>query len=209
MQISVADLPLLLPLAFDARWPGPLGSLPVVDKVELTDRAPNGAYRSEETRDQVRALLRAGGHKPSGRGKPASEYLLRAAEQTGLPQINPAVDVLNVVSMISGIPISVVDLDLIAEPLSIRNGEEEEEYVFNASDQTIALKGLLSLCDAKGPCANAVKDSQRTKTSDGSVATLQILWAPKTSESIAQAALAWYMEEVKALGGQVTPIAIS
>ncbi len=35
--------------------------------------------REEETRRAVRDLLRHGGYKPTGRGKPASEYLVRAA----------------------------------------------------------------------------------------------------------------------------------
>ena len=35
--------------------------------------------RVEQVRQDVRDLLRHGGYKPTGRGKPASEYLVRAA----------------------------------------------------------------------------------------------------------------------------------
>ena len=38
--------------------------------------------------------------------------------------------------------------------------------------QEIRIDGLVCLFDAEGPCANAVKDSQRTKTSDATTRTL-------------------------------------
>ena len=58
----------------------------------------------------VRDLLRNGGFKPTGRGKPASEYLVKEVSNGKLGSINPIVDTLNVVSLHSGLPISVVDL---------------------------------------------------------------------------------------------------
>ena len=36
---------------------------------------------------------------------------------------------------------------------------EGAKYAFNASGQEIDLSGLICLCDAAGPCANAVKDA--------------------------------------------------
>jgi DNA/RNA-binding domain of Phe-tRNA-synthetase-like protein len=127
----------------------------------------------------VRDLLRLGGYKPTGRGKPSSEYLLGIAAQGPLPSINLAVDVCNAVSLHSGIPISVVDLDRVREPLSIRIAEKGSSYVFNAAGQTIDLGGLLCLFDAEGPCANAVKDAQRTKTHAGTTRTLSVVWSPR------------------------------
>ena len=52
-------------------------------------------------------------------------------------------------------------------------------YVFNQSGQEIAVGGLLSLFDAEGPCANAVKDSQRTKTRPETTRTLSVLWSSR------------------------------
>ena len=205
--LQVADLPLFLPLAFEARFPVCLGMLEPVDKDALWSRAPGSAHRSEGTFDSVRKMLRAGGYKPSGRGKPASEYLLKAAADGGLPTINPVVDVLNVVSLVSGISISVVDGDLAQGPYSVRNGVAGEEYVFNASDQVIRLEGLMCLCDSEGPCANAVKDSQRTKTHGETTTTLQILWAPKAEEAIARSAFDWFQKEVSDLGARVHVLA--
>ena len=118
--------------------------------------------RDEAIRLDVRDMLRHGGYKPTGRGKPASEYLLKLADK-GLMSINLAVDACNVVSLHSGLPISVVDLDRTEGALRIAVVEGDQRYVFNASGQEIRLEGLLCLHDENGPCANAVKDSERTK----------------------------------------------
>jgi DNA/RNA-binding domain of Phe-tRNA-synthetase-like protein len=121
-------------------------------------------------------MLRHGGYKPTGRGKPASEYLVRAAEEGGLRSINAAVDACNVVSLFSGFPISVVDMDLAEPPFRIAIAPAGTSYVFNPAGQEIDVGGLVCLYDARSPIGNAVKDSQRTKTHDGTRATLSVLW---------------------------------
>ena len=77
----------------------------------LTEDSPAPLSSDDAVREAVRALLRQGGFKPTGRSKPASEYLLKAVRDKLLSPINVAVDVCNVVSLHSGLPISVVDLD--------------------------------------------------------------------------------------------------
>ncbi len=42
--------------------------------------------------------------------------------------------------------------------------------------QTIDLSGLLCLFDAEGPCANPVKDAQRTKTSPATTQVRCVVW---------------------------------
>ena len=116
----------------------------------------------------VRDLLRHHGYKPKGRGKPSSEYLRGAATSDTLNSINAAVDCGNVASLHSGLPISIVDNDLLNGTARIDVPETGTSYVFNQSGQTIDVGGLLSLFDDDGPCANAVKDAQRTKTCDES-----------------------------------------
>jgi DNA/RNA-binding domain of Phe-tRNA-synthetase-like protein len=140
----------------------------------------------------VRALLRQGGFKPTGRSKPASEYLLKAVRDNQLSSINLAVDACNVVSLHSGLPISVVDLDRAREPFRVGIAPAGASYVFNPSGQTIDLSGLLCLFDAEGPCANAVKDAQRTKTTDATHRTLSLLWGTTALSGRAAAAETWY-----------------
>src|SRR4051812_39279694 len=64
---------------------------------------------SDSVKNAVRDLLRTGGYKPAGRGKPASEYLAQAAERGDFPRISHIVDAINLVSFESGLPISLLD----------------------------------------------------------------------------------------------------
>src|SRR5687768_5928478 len=179
--IDVDDHPLLRVAAFTTEFPAPLGALPsapaVLDALGLDAAAP--LQRDEAVRAAVRDLLRHGGYKPTGRGKPASEYLVRAAAEGALSSINLAVDACNAVSLASGLPISVVDLGRAQAPFRIALAPAGSAYVFNAAGQTIELAGLLCLFDAQGSCANAVKDCQRTKTDGATRSTLFVVWGVK------------------------------
>ncbi|MEM7264235.1 MAG: phenylalanine--tRNA ligase beta subunit-related protein [Planctomycetota bacterium] len=174
IELTIDPHPKLDTAVFVAEFTQPMGEVPTPESVlaGLKADAAVPMQRDEETRKAARDLLRHGGHKPTGRGKPASEYLVRAAESGDLGSINLAVDILNLVSLHSGLPISVVDLDRATPPFRIGIAEDES-YVFNASGQEISLRGLLCLYDAAGPCANAVKDCQRTKTHERSTRTLR------------------------------------
>lgn len=188
--------PTLCAAAFETRFAPSVGSCPsppwLTELLALNASAP--VQRSEELRLAVRDMMRHGGYKPTGRGKPASEYLVKAAGNGKLGSINLAVDSCNVVSLASGLPISVIDLDRATSPLSIAVVGEDVRYVFNAAEQLIRVKGLVCLHDAAGPCANGVKDSQRTKTHEGTVRTLSVVWGLRGYEPQLQAATQWYRE---------------
>ena len=194
MTIDVEPHPTLLPAAFLTEFPTALGSLPTTPAVlELLDgAAPAPLARDEAVRAAVRDMLRHGGYKPTGRGKPASEYLVRAAAEGRLGSINAAVDACNAVSLHSGFPISVVDAGLASPPWRIATAAAGQRYEFNAAGQEIELAGLLCLYDAGGPCGNAVKDSQRTKTGAGTRRTLTVLWGCRPFGARVAAAVEWY-----------------
>jgi DNA/RNA-binding domain of Phe-tRNA-synthetase-like protein len=154
--------------------------------------APAPLRSEDAVREAVRQLLRHGGFRPAGRSKPASEYLLKAVADGQLGSINVAVDACNVVSLHSGLPISVVDLDRAREPFRVGVAPAGASYVFNASGQTIDLAGLLCLFDADGPCANAVKDAQRTKTGAETRRTLSLIWGTVKLPGRAGQTAAWY-----------------
>jgi DNA/RNA-binding domain of Phe-tRNA-synthetase-like protein len=172
----------------------------------LKPDAPAPLTSDDTVRGAVRDLLRHGGYKPTGRGKPASEYLVRAATDGSLGSINAAVDVCNAVSLHSGLPISVVDMDRAKAPFRLGIAPEGSQYIFNASGQTIELDGLLCLFDAEGPCANAVKDAQRTKTNADTRRTLTVLWGTKVLGDRTARAFAWYRELLVLLGATVEPV---
>ncbi|MEN6369113.1 MAG: phenylalanine--tRNA ligase beta subunit-related protein [Thermotogota bacterium] len=138
----------------------------------------------QPVRDEVRAMLRFGRYKPSGRGKPASEFLLRAALEGEFPLVNGPVDVNNAVSLESGLPASIFDADLSGRRLRLRRGAPGESYVFNSSGQAIDLEDLLVVCrrvgDAWQPCGNPVKDSMATKIHAGTANVIAVLYAPRS-----------------------------
>ena len=206
--LTVESHPLLDLRAFVTVFPAELGNLAsstaLLDLLSLDAQAP--LRSSDEIRSAVRDLLRHGGFKPTGRSKPASEYLIKAAEQRLLSSINLAVDACNTVSLHSGLPISVVDLELAHEPFRVGIAPPESSYVFNPSSQTIDIGRLLCLFDSEGPCANAVKDSQRTKTNPETRRTLTLIWGANKLPGRAAAAEAWYHELLNAHGARLESV---
>lgn len=195
--------PLLDLRAFTTTFPRPLAELPSPDSLlaGLSLAHPAPLHSDDRVRAAVRDLLRHGGiFKPTGRSKPASEFLIKAVSDGQLASINAAVDACNVASLHSGLPISVVDLDRATAPFRVGLPPEKTTYVFNASGQVIDVGGLVSLWDAEGPCAGPVKDSQRTKTHPGTTRTLSLVWGTTALPGRAEQTTTWYRELLHALG---------
>ena len=211
LQVSLEGHPLLDAACFSVSLDAPLSELPspewLLALLSLDAEAP--LERSEEVRAATRDLLRHGGYKPTGRGKPASEYLVRAVGEGKLGSINLVVDACNVASLHSGVPISIVDTDLATPPLGIGIAPEGTRYVFNASGQEIDASGLLCLSDVEGPCANAVKDAQRTKTHPGTTRALVVVWGSVAHEGRAAETAAWYRALLERAGVQTADVAMA
>lgn len=113
----------------------------------------------------VRSLLRGFGFHPSGRSRPASEFLFKDLTNRGCFNfINNIVDINNHMSLKTNLPISVFDLDKSGYDLCIRIGEDDESYVFNQQGQSISLKKLLIVAKTgQEAIGSPVKDSQATK----------------------------------------------
>ena len=205
VTIAVAPHPLLDAGVFITRLTAPLGELTWSTTIAGYPAMPPPALDvTEDVKTAVRAVLRHGGYKPSGRGKPASEYHAQAAAQHRFPTVNPAVDVCNHVSLHSGLPISVVDLDLTTAPLALVVCPEGTSYIFNPSGQTIDASGLLALTDAAGPCGTPVKDAQRTKTHAGTRALLSIVWGTRALDGRTALATRWYRALTATIPGATT-----
>lgn len=209
MILPVVDYPGLAVRALDVRLPMPLGELPsppwLVELLRPGAEAPMRA--GEGVRTAVRDLLRQRGYRPTGRGKPSAEYLAAAIADGRLGSINAAVDSGNVVSLHSGLPISVVDHGCLRAPLQIDVPAAGARYVFNRGGQEIDVGGLLCLIDAEGPCANAVKDAQRTKTTPATDRVLAVVWGVLAPDAApADGAARWLGELFGRLGAQVEPV---
>jgi len=201
-MLTIDEHPLLAAEAFTTTFSAPLGEAETPPWLSeyLALEAWTHLDRTEDLRTAVRSLLRHGGYKPTGRGKPSAEYLVRAAGEGQLGAINLAVDACNAVSLHSGLPISVVDLDRAIAPLRIGIAPPESSYVFNQAGQEIDLGGLLCIFDGEGPCANAVKDAQRTKTTPETRRTLSVIWGVKGFEQQGVQAASWYRELLERAG---------
>jgi DNA/RNA-binding domain of Phe-tRNA-synthetase-like protein len=209
-MLTVDQHPLLDLRAFVTEFPRPLGEIatPAEVKALLSLEAPAPLHSDDAVREAVRQLLRQGGFKPTGRSKPASEYLLKAVAEGRLTSINLAVDVCNAVSLHSGLPISVVALDHSREPFRVGLATAGASYIFNVSGQEMDLAGLLCLFDAEGACGNAVKDAQRTKTGPETRRTLSLLWGTVSLPGRAAETEKWYrtlLEEQGATTAGVWP----
>lgn len=146
--------------------------------------AERGAGLSEafETRRQAaRDALRHGAYKPTGRAKPAAEYLLRAAGEGTFPRVNSVVDVCNALSLDHLVPISLWDLGLAgADAFTVRRGRAGEAYVFNHAGQEIVLADLVLGARAAddAPLLTPVKDSLATKTTPATSRVAGLVYAP-------------------------------
>jgi DNA/RNA-binding domain of Phe-tRNA-synthetase-like protein len=203
--ISLLRHPLLDAEVALVRLPAPLGEMESPPALRaLLDLQAQAPLRPDEgVRRAVRQLLQVGGYKPSGRNRPASEHLWAAVEagRLGPSQgINPVVDGCNAVSLWSGLPISIIDLDLSPGPHRVEPCAPRMSYVFNPSGQELDLGGLICLWDSAGPCASPVKDSQRTKTRSTTTATLLIIWGSVALPGRTSAASSWCRELLTSLG---------
>ncbi|MGE3175128.1 MAG: phenylalanine--tRNA ligase beta subunit-related protein [Planctomycetota bacterium] len=195
-------LPGLVVRAVSAALPRPLGAL------DAQGAAPPASPAPEEVlRCRVRDVLRQRGYRPTGRGKPSSEYLAAAARDGRWPRVNAAVDAANLVSLACELPVSVVDAARLRGEWAVRVPAPGERYVFNASGQEIDVAGLPCLVDDDGPCANAVKDSQRTKTSSGTTALLAIVWGVEPA-ALVDAAAAALRDAFAALGASAAVVPV-
>jgi len=211
LTIKVQDHTLLDVGAFVSRMAQSMRDVPRPDPI-LALTAPGAVAplcSSETVRTEVRNLLRAGGFKPAGRSKPASEYLVTAVAEGRFPAINAGVDACNVVSLHSGLPISLVDLELIQGELTIAVAPAGTSYAFNPSGQVIDASGLICLYDAEGPTGTPVKDAQRTKTHDGTRATISIVWGTTALPERTRAATRWYRELMELCGATTEDVVLA
>ena len=97
-------------------------------------------------------------------------------------------------------------LGALRPPLRVGLALPGERYAFNTAGQVIELEGLLCLLDAEGPCANAVKDAQRTKTGPMTRETLSLVWGTTALPGRASRAETWYRELLTEHGATTEPM---
>ncbi|HKJ34620.1 MAG TPA: phenylalanine--tRNA ligase beta subunit-related protein [Balneolales bacterium] len=168
-KLEDKDIAIGIVLAHNVHLTNPLPSLEAKLRFLLEDRQQDKLTETEESfRVESRNMLRNGDYKPTGRGKPASEYLYREVQNGNFPRINTIVDINNFISLKYMVPISIWDLDQAATSQYVfRLGKDDESYIFNESEQRIDLKDLVAGFKVEHytetPIINPIKDSMKTK----------------------------------------------
>lgn len=159
---------------------------------------------AETIKMAVRDMLRHGRYKPTGRGKPASEYLFNAACANQFPRINNLVDINNLVSLFYLLPISIIDLNRAkTTQFCLRYGKAGESYIFNPAGQTIDLEDLLLIAclPEDTPCANPIKDAMATKLTDESTDVMAVIYAPENHLDRLKEATSAFANALRQWGG--------
>src|SRR5215510_13184784 len=94
--------------------------------------------------------------------RPSSEALLRRVLQgRGLPRVHPTVDVCNLCSLESQLPLGLYDRDQLRGELNVRIGRAGEGYA-GIRKQRVHLGGRLLIADDDGPFGAPTSDSSHT-----------------------------------------------
>ena len=109
----------------------------------------------------TRAGYKALGKDPARYRGSAEALLRRLIAGKGFPRINSVVDVINLVSVESRLPIGLYDLAQVEGAIEFRAGRAGETYK-GIGKYDLNLEGLPLFSDAIGPHGSATSDSERT-----------------------------------------------
>jgi len=119
----------------------------------------------------TRSAYKALGKDPARYRGSAEALLRRVIAGKGLPRVNNVVDIINVVSVETRLPIGLYDLQQVQGDILFRAGQAGETYK-GIGKYDLNLEGLPVFCDALGPHGSPTSDSERTMVSE---ATRQVL----------------------------------
>jgi DNA/RNA-binding domain of Phe-tRNA-synthetase-like protein len=109
----------------------------------------------------TRAGYKALGKDPARYRGSAEALLRRIVSGKGFPQINSVVDIINLVSVESRLPIGLYDLAHVKGNIVFRAGRSGEMYK-GIGKYDLNLEGLPVFCDEEGPHGSPTSDSERT-----------------------------------------------
>lgn len=122
----------------------------------------------------TRAAYKALGKDPARYRGSAEALLRRVIAGKGLPRINAVVDIINLVSVESRLPIGLYDLAHVSGDIVFRAGRAGETYK-GIGKYDLNLEGLPVFSDALGPHGSPTSDSERTMVTSGTREVLAII----------------------------------
>lgn len=160
---------------------------------------PRGVLESPQV-EAVRRAYRALGKDPARYRGSAEALLRRIVAGKGFPQINAVVDVINLVSVESRLPVGLYDVAHVAGEIVFRAGHAGETYK-GIGKYDLNLEGLPLFVDDVGPHGSATSDSERTMVTSKTTGILAVIvsfggpecldrWTQRMSELLAEHAAA-------------------
>ncbi len=143
---------------------------------------PRGVLESphvEATRKAYKAL----GKDPARYRGSAEALLRRIVAGKGFPQINAVVDIINLVSVESRLPVGLYDLAHVVGDIVFRAGRAGETYK-GIGKYDLNLEGLPVFADVAGPHGSATSDSERTMVTENTKEVLAIIVSFDGPESL-------------------------
>ena len=134
---------------------------------------PRGVLESPEV-EAVRRAYKALGKDPARYRGSAEALLRRIVAGKGFPQINAVVDVINVVSVESRLPVGLYDLAHVVGGIVFRAGRAGETYK-GIGKYDLNLEGLPVFSDDVGPHGSATSDSERTMVTSKTEGILAVI----------------------------------
>ena len=144
----------------------------------------------------TRAAYKAMGKDPARYRGSAEALLRRVIAGKGLPRINAVVDIINLVSVESRLPIGLYDVAHVSGDVVFRAGRAGETYK-GIGKYDLNLEGLPVFCDAIGPYGSPTSDSERTMVTSETKKVLAVIisfagtegldrWTQRMSQLFAQ-----------------------
>lgn len=122
----------------------------------------------------TRSGYKALGKDPSRYRGSAEALLRRIISGKSFPLINSVVDIINLTSVESRLPVCLYDLDQISGAVVFRVGRTAESYK-GIGKYDLNLEGLPVFCDESGPHGSPTSDSERTMVTPATLRIAAIL----------------------------------
>lgn len=172
-------------LTMQAGGEGALRTLRQKTQAEVRARLSLESLAQHPTVAGVRALFRQAGCDPT-RYRPSSEALLRRVlKGEDLPDIFPAVDFNNLLSIELAVPSCVMDARCVEPQIVLRSGRAGERMLSMRGDFDLEGKPLLE--DARGVFGTPITDSERVKVQADTRDILMVLYLPAVAGLVGEA----------------------
>ncbi|HKW62298.1 MAG TPA: phenylalanine--tRNA ligase beta subunit-related protein [Candidatus Acidoferrum sp.] len=186
--------------------PSPVALLAEMNQRELEIQElpfPRGVLESPQV-EAVRRAYKALGKDPARYRGSAEALLRRIVAGKGFPQINSVVDVINLVSVESRLPVGLYDAAHVSGGVVFRAGRAGETYK-GIGKYDLNLEGLPVFADDAGPHGSATSDSERTMVTPQTTGILAVIvsfagpesldrWTRRMSDLLAEYASAQNVE---------------